>query len=160
MSKNQDLGIASSSVGTASGTTGAAFGLYVEMVPLSAASMENGRAGLLLRVNAGGSTRRKGELEVRRFERRPTRLCLGEPRLRLIGVELVVLGEDKALRTEGIDDGVVTVRSEENIEGLDLVEADVVQRNAEGFARPSAVFERLVGELKMAGSMFSESYSS
>jgi hypothetical protein len=79
------------------------------MLPLSAASMEKGRPGLLLEVKDGGSTRLKGELEARRLERRPMRLCLGEPRLRLMGVELVVLGfgEERALRTEGMAGGVL-----------------------------------------------------
>lgn len=69
--------------------------------------MEKGRLapGVLLGVNEGGSTRLKGELEARRLDRSPTRLCLGEPRVREIGVEFVVLGlgEERALRTEGTE---------------------------------------------------------
>lgn len=68
--------------------------------------MEKGNAGLLW-GNEGGSTRLNGELEARRLERRPIRLCLGDPRLWLIGVELVVFGEESALRTEGSEDGAV-----------------------------------------------------
>lgn len=65
--------------------------------------MENGRLGLLWEKE-GGSTRRKGELEARRLERSPIRLCFGDPRLRPMGVELLVLGfgDERALRTEGI----------------------------------------------------------
>jgi len=71
--------------------------------------MEKGKPGLLWE-NDGGSTRLNGELEARRLERRPMRLCFGDPRLRAMGVELVVLGlGERALRTEGIDDcGVET----------------------------------------------------
>lgn len=70
------------------------------MLPFSAASIEKG-TGLLW--EDGGSMRRKGELDARRLERRPRRLFLGDPRLRAIGVELVVLGlvVERALRAEG-----------------------------------------------------------
>jgi hypothetical protein len=130
--------------------------VYEEMVPLRAASMENGSAGLLLRVKEGGSTRRKGELDVRRLDRRPTRLCLGEPRLRLMGVE-VVFGEDNALRTEGIGTSVEEIRPEEMLEMLVLAGWDTgLSMNWEGFDSPSLVLERLVGELKTEGSIFSE----
>lgn len=135
--------------------------MYEEMVPLRAASMENGSAGLLLRVKEGGSTRRKGELDVRRLDRRPTRLCLGEPRLRLMGVGEVVFGEDNALRTEGIGTGVEEIRPEEILEILVLADWDTgVSMNWEGFDSPSLVLERLAGELKTEGSMFSELKSS
>lgn len=160
ISKNHDLGIVSSSVGTAVSGIGVDFGVYEGMVPLRAASMENGSAGLLLRVKEGGSTRRKGELDVRRLDRRPTRLCLGEPRLRLMGVEEVVFGEDNALRTEGISAGVEEI-PEEMLEMLVLADWDTeVIMNWEGFDSPSLVLERLVGELKTEGSIFSELKSS
>jgi hypothetical protein len=116
--------------------------------------MENGSPGLLWENN-GGSTRLNGEPVLRRLERRPIRLCLGEPRLRLIGVELVVLGrcDESAFRTEGIEGEVFT-------DGTDLDEGDVKMENWTGFEYASPVFDFLVGELKMDGSMFSASSSS
>ena len=71
------------------------------MLPFRAASIENDAAELD-DGNEGGSTRRNGELEARRLESRPIRLCLGEPRLWLIGVEVLVFGEESALRIEGM----------------------------------------------------------
>lgn len=117
--------------------------------------MENGKAGLLCEKD-GGSTRLKGELEARRLERSPTRLCFGEPRLRLTGVQLLVFGDESALRTEGID-GVVVIADWLGLDG------DVKSENEgenEGFENPSLVLDFLVGELKMEGSTFSESSSS
>ena len=60
------------------------FGVYEEIVPLKAASIEKGRAldcpDVLPKL--GGSIRRNGESDVRDFfDSRPTRLCFGEPRL-------------------------------------------------------------------------------
>lgn len=85
--------------------------------------MEKGSPGLLWE-KVGGSTRLKGEPVVRRLERRPIRLCLGEPRLRLMGVEFVVLGrgDERAFRTEGIEGEAVTDES-------DLDEGDVKREN-------------------------------
>lgn len=115
------------------------------MVPLRAASIEKGSAGLVCEKD-GGSMRRKGELEARRLEMALMRLwILGEPRLVLIGVALVVVGEDKAFRTEG-SEGEVT---SENLEGLEKSEE-----------KSEHVFDFLVGELKTEGSMFSASVSS
>jgi hypothetical protein len=132
------------------------------MVPLRAASIEKGKPELPLtmeREKDGGSMRRNGEEDARRLERSPTRLCLGEPRDEAIGVELVVDGEDRALRTEGTE-GVRILR----VDGSEArpVRADwvVLRMNCEGLARPLVVLDRLVGELKMDGSMFSESCSS
>jgi hypothetical protein len=115
--------------------------------------MENGKPGLLWE-NDGGSTRLNGEPVARRLERRPIRLCLGEPRLRLIGVELVVLGrgEESAFRTEGIEGDAVT-------DGADL-DGDVKRENWTGFEYASPVLDFLVGELKTEGFTFSESSSS
>ena len=116
--------------------------------------MENGSPGLLW-ANDGGSTRLNGEPVLRRLERRPIRLCLGEPRLRLIGVELVVLGrcDESAFRTEGIEGEAVT-------DGTDLDVGDVKMENWAGFEYASPVLDFLVGELKIEGSTFSASSSS
>lgn len=122
------------------------------MLPLRAASIEKGSAGLDCE-NDGGSTRRKGELEARRFERRPTRLFFGEPRLWLMGVEVLVLGDEIALRTEGAAGEAVTGR-------LSFEDGDVIKEKLTGLENPSIVLDFLVGELKMEGSTFSESSSS
>lgn len=118
---------------------------------MRAASIENGKAGLLW-GNEGGSTRLNGELEARRLERRPIRLCLGEPRLWLIGVEVLVFGEERALRTEGIEGEAV-------LAGIGL-DGEVNRENCDGFDSPSNVLDFFVGELKIDGSAFSESSSS
>lgn len=124
------------------------------MLPLSAASMENGREGLLWVEKDGGSTRRKGELEARRLDKRPTRLCLGEPRLWWMGVDLVVFGEERAFRTEGADGLAARV-------GLVLFTDEVLSANFAGLTYPaSLIFDFLVGELKRAGSTFSASTES
>jgi hypothetical protein len=70
-----------------------------------------------------------------------------------MGVELVVLGlgEERALRTEGIEGGVAT-------EGLAL-NGEVTRENCKGFEMPSIVLDFLVGESSI-GSTFSESWSS
>ena len=123
------------------------------MLPFKAASIEKGAAELG-NGNEGGSTRRNGELEARRLESRPTRLCLGEPRLWLIGVDVVVFGEESALRIEG------TV-GEAEIGKLGFWYDDGTRENVEGFVNPSVVvFDFLVGERKMEGLTFSESSSS
>lgn len=121
------------------------------MVPLNAASIEKGSAGLLCEKD-GGSTRRNGELEARRLERAPMRLCFGEPRLKLMGVELLVLGEERALRTDGMEG--------EAVSGGLVREGEATRENLEGLENPSLVLDFLLGELKMDGSTFSESSSS
>lgn len=113
--------------------------------------MEKGSAGLLCEKD-GGSTRRNGELEARRLVRAPMRLCLGEPRLRPIGVDVLVFGDDRALRTDGTDG--------EAVSGEVFFEGEVTRLNFEGFENPSLVLDFLVGELKIEGSTFSESSSS
>jgi len=124
------------------------------MVPLNAASMENGSAGLLWVENDGGSTRRKGEAEVRRLDKRPTRLFLGEPRLWLMGVDLVVFGEESVLRTEGTEGLAVSA-------GLAWTEGVDIKANFAGLTYPaSLILDFLVGELKSEGSTFSESTES
>ena len=72
--------------------------------------MENGNPGLLC-AKTGGSTRLIGVPVVRRFVSSPMRLCLGDPRLRFMGVELLVFGrgDARALRTEGIEGEAVGV---------------------------------------------------
>lgn len=115
--------------------------------------MEKGNAGLLC-ANTGGSTRLYGEPVVRRLESRPMRLCLGDPRLRFIGVELLVFGrgDERAFRTEGIEGEVV-------IDGTGL-DGEVKMENWTGFEYASPVLDFLVGELKIDGSTFSASSSS
>lgn len=121
------------------------------MVPLRAASMLNGSAALdLAALKDGGSTRRKGEELARRpLERRPMRLCLGEPRLCEMGVMLDDVGteSERALWLMADDAG-----------------AGVVMRLNIGFAvlrgvpsKPLAFFE---GDARILGSTFSESKSS
>ena len=82
------------------------------------------------------------------------RLCFGEPRLWEIGVEAAVLGEERALRTDGTEGE--SVRGSARFAGA----GDVCSENREGFANPSKILDFLVGELKIAGSTFSESSSS
>lgn len=161
MAKNHALGMVSSTgvaacCGAATGVTatGLGLGVYVGMDPLRAASMEKGRAGLLLFCANGGSTRRKGELEARRLEMAWTRLFLGEPRLVLMGVDFAVLGEERALRTEGRV-GVV-VRLAVGFRGA------VKREKAAGLTKPASlkVLDLLVGVQKRDGSIFSEESSS
>jgi hypothetical protein len=118
--------------------------------------MEKGRLGLLC-VKDGGSTRRKGELEARRFEMAWRRLFFGEPRLLEIGVDLAVFGDESALRTDGTE-GVAL-----RLLAVGLV-GEVKMENLAGLMYPAslllAVLDFLVGLLKMDGSMFSESASS
>jgi hypothetical protein len=122
------------------------------MEPLSAASMENGKLGLLC-AKEGGSTRRNGELDARRLEMAWRRLFLGEPRLLVMGVDFAVLGDERALRTDGTE-GVA-------VSGLT---GDVKIENWAGLTNPASqlllVLDFLVGLLKIEGSMFSESASS
>lgn len=114
--------------------------------------MENGTEGLLW-VKEGGSTRLNGELEARRLEMAWRRLFFGEPRVLLIGVDFAVLGDERALRTEG-------TAGEASRLMLDLT-GDVKSENFAGLTKPaSLILFFLVGEQKMEGSMFSESPSS
>jgi len=120
--------------------------------------MEKGKAGLLLRAKDGGSIRLKGELDGRRLESRPIRLCFGEPRLVvMLGVEAAVFGVDvSALRTEG-------KHGDDEMTRLGFAGDCGVARRRKlkcGLEGASVVLERLVGELKTAGSRFSESSSS
>ena len=111
--------------------------------------MEKGRP-LEVEEKDGGSIRRKGEEEARRFlERRPIRLCFGEPRLAEIGVVVVVVGTE---RESGLFTGNDTELSEEFV-----FEDSVVRMNLGLAGMASKFFERLEGELKITGSMFSPS---
>lgn len=116
--------------------------------------MEKGSAGVVWGENEGGSTRRKGEVEARRLESTPMRLCFGEPRLWAIGVEAAVFGDERALRMDGM--------AGEAVRGSALLTGagEVKSENLEGFENPSDIFDFLVGELKREGSTFSESSSS
>lgn len=141
----------------AGGATGVA-GLYEEIVPLRAASMEKGRP-VGVELKDGGSTRRKGEDEKRRpLDRRPTRLCLGEPRLWEMGVGFVVAGTESErfvrlrLETEGELKGVVKP------EDLGLASTRLNEEGLTGV--PLKPFAFLDGDATMLGSTFSESSSS
>jgi len=123
------------------------------MVPLRAASMLKGSAGLLCE-NEGGSTRRKGEDEARRLEMAEMRLFLGEPRLLLMGVDLVLDGVRilRVDRMEGVafsETLLAGVETRLNLEGL-----------TKSKSRVELVLDFFVGEAKTDGSMFSESTSS
>jgi hypothetical protein len=127
-------------------------------VPLRAASMEKGRPPVV-ELKEGGSTRRNGEDENRRpLERRPTRLCFGEPRLCEMGVALVVAGTESErffrlrLETEGELKGVVKTEA---------LGAASMRLNVEVLTGvPSKPLAFLDGEVRMLGSTFSESKSS
>ena len=118
--------------------------------------MEKGRLGLLW-VKDGGSTRRKGELDARRLEMAWRRLFLGEPRLLVMGVDLAVLGDESALRTDGTE-GVALRLTLLGLTG------EVKMEKLAGLMYPAslwlAVLDFLVGLLKTEGSMFSASASS
>lgn len=120
------------------------------MVPLRAASMLKGRAGLDAEKD-GGSTRRKGEEEARRLVMAERRLFFGEPRLVVMGVDLAVLVGVRILREEMAG---VALREA-------LLTGDETRLNLEGLtkskSREELVFDFLVGEAKTEGSMFSES---
>lgn len=106
-------------------------------------------------MKAGGSTRRNGELEERRcLEMAWMRLCLGEPRLLVMGVDFEELGEERALRIDGTAGEALRLM-------LGLT-GEVKREKLTGFTNPASelVFDFLVGELKMDGSIFSESTSS
>jgi len=134
-------------------------------VPERAASMVKGREGVE-GLKRGGSMRRKGLEEKRRLlvERRPTRLCFGEPRLWVMGVVFVLMGTEterdlglglmlpvQALpeTTKGELAGVVVsfgASTRVNLETL--------------LGVPSMALLFLDGEKRMFGSMFSVSRSS
>jgi hypothetical protein len=124
------------------------------MEPLRAASMLKGSEGLLCEKE-GGSTRRKGDDEARRLEMAEMRLCLGEPRLLVMGVDFAVLEGVRILRadrTEGVAFSEMLLAGVEtrlNLEGL-----------TKSKSRVELVLDFLVGEAKTEGSMFSESTSS
>jgi hypothetical protein len=126
-------------------------GLYDEIVPLRAASILNESVAVAFSaLNLGGSTRRKGEELARRpLERRPTRLCLGEPRLREIGVKVVVVGtdSDRALRVIA-GDCATGVVNKLNIGFADLNGV------------PSEPLDFFEGDMRILGFTFSESNSS
>lgn len=109
--------------------------------------MENGRPPMGVEKD-GGLMRRNGLDEARRpFDKRPTRLCFGEPRLALMGVVVVVVGTDS-------DTGFL-------VEIADFIGDVGFRMNLEGLIGvPSKFFDRFEGELKMAGSTFSESSDS
>lgn len=69
-----------------------------------------------------------------------------------MGVDFVVLGDDRALRTDGIE-GVIV------IDTLGFC-GEVKSENCEGLEHPSLCLAFLLGELKSEGSRFSESSSS
>jgi hypothetical protein len=124
------------------------------MVPERAASMLKGSDGLLCE-NEGGSTRRNGEDEARRLVMALIRLCLGDPRLLLIGVDLAVLEGVRILRVDRAE-GVALSET--------LFTGDETRLNLEGLmkskSRVELVLDFLVGDAKTEGSMFSESTSS
>jgi hypothetical protein len=117
--------------------------------------MLNGKLGLLC-VNEGGSTRWNGELEARRLDMAWRRLFFGEPRLLVMGVDFAVLGDESALRMDGMVG--VAVRLTLGLTG------DVKSENCACLKNPASqlllVLDFLVGLLKIEGSMFSESASS
>lgn len=112
--------------------------------------------GVFVAEKEGGSTRRKGELEARRLEMAWTRLFFGEPRLVLMGVDLAVLGEERALRMEGMLGVAVMLEL-----GLSLV-GEVKRENLARLTKPASLkaLDFLVGEQKSDGSTFSEESSS
>lgn len=124
--------------------------------------MEKGRELVgVLPAKEGGSTRRKGEVEARRLERAPMRLCLGEPREVEMGVEWAV----SAFRTEEEAEEAMGVE-ETGDAGSGMAagafegEVKRAKWGIEGLEKPSDVFDFLVGELSRAGSAFSASSSS
>jgi len=164
MVKNQDFGIAVCTA-SPSPSLGLELGLYEDIVPERAASMVKGREGLE-GLKRGGSTRRKGLEEKRRLllERRPTRLCLGEPRLWEMGVVVVLVG------TETERDLVLSLMlpvlalpevKKGELAGV-VVDFDASTRvNLEALLGvPSMALLFLDGEKSMFGSIFSVSNSS
>lgn len=99
----------------------------------------------------GGSMRRNGLEEARRpLDRRPIRLCLGDPREAEMGVVVVVLGTESETGLRGersgrLDEDGLNLSCNMNLEGLTGV--------------PSIFLLRLEGELRTDGSIFSASSS-
>lgn len=122
------------------------------MEPLSAASMEKGSLGLW--EKDGGSMRRKGEVEARRLEMAWRRLFLGDPRLLVMGVDLVELGEERALRADGTEGVALRLV-------LVLTTGEVKMANGAGLTYPASgvvvVLDFLDGLPVMKGSTFSAS---
>lgn len=122
--------------------------------------MLNGR----LHVDEGGSARRNGEDEKRRLERRPTRLCLGEPRLREMGVLFVVFGtESESVFGLGLVAPVLTLERPSKGENLGVAVylGASMRANLDAFTGvPSTALPFLEGEKRIFGSMFSVSKSS
>jgi len=69
-----------------------------------------------------------------------------------MGVELTVFGDERALRTGGMEG--------ETVRGALILDGEVMSEKLEGLENPSVVLDFLVGELKIEGSTFSESSSS
>lgn len=94
--------------------------------------------------------RRKGLEEARRpLDRRPIRLCFGDPRDAEIGVVVVVFGTDTDIGLRGERIGRL-----EDADGLSLS----CKMNLEGLIGvPSMFLVRLEGELRTDGSIFSAS---
>jgi len=125
------------------------------------------------REKQGGSMRRGLLLEVDlRLERREMRLCFGEPREEAMGVLAVVAGTERERGFLDLGEAIGRLvtrlamgakREEVAAEGDLDVKSNVgsVRTNLEAFCGvPSMFLERLEGELKIEGSMFSESMSS
>ena len=138
MSKNQFFGMLSWMVAPGS------LGVELEKVPLIAASRLNGRDDVLRELN-GGSIRPNGA-ETRRFLCTPVALRFGErPAGAVIGARGdVMLALAGVLRRDGIAGGGIDLDGGENVNGLS----------------ETSLLHFLEGERKMAGSMFSLSYSS
>lgn len=140
---NGATGVAS----TAGVDTDGVEGVYEEMVPLSAASIEKGRAddGLF-----NGSMRRKGVLIRRLDDNKLTRLFCGRhPRKSIVGVDVTDAGKEleKLICEDGFSfEGAVLLTSRTNLFILIGV--------------PSIFLERLMGDMAKFGSTFSLSKSS
>lgn len=133
-------------------------------MPEMAASMVKGSDGVE-KLKLGGSTRRKGLEEKRRLlESRPTRLCLGEPRLWAMGVVVVLVGTETE---RGLSLGLMLL-----VLALPVVRKGALAGVMVSFGVstgtnlktllgvPSIALLFLDGEKRMFGSMFSVSNSS
>lgn len=134
-------------------------------MPERAASMLNGRVGVE-EPGAGASARRNGDDEERRLvlERRPMRLCLGEPRLWAMGVLFVVFGtvRDRLLGF-GLAAPVLALPMPSKGEYFGVavcLGAASMRLNFDDFTGvPSTALPFFDGEKRMFGSMFSVSRS-